>query len=117
MMDTFHLVIPDEHDFIVEQPLSVNDLRSLELISIFTSGIADAWADERVIEAAARKQGWRRCNSTLRSLWQRDLVEAFFASPATARPHSRHVRKPAMVWRLTHEGRLEHFAQRGRAFA
>lgn len=114
-----HLIldVPEEHEMLFERPLDTNSLRVMELIHVLTVGVDDAWADERAIEALARTKGWRRANGTLLKLSRLDLVEGLYGAPWKKRPHAKTSPKPGTVWRLTLEGRLERYAQRGRVFA
>lgn len=109
------LDIPEESELLVERQLSHNDLRVLEIIDVHARGLADVWVDQRVIVFVAGMKGWARPILTLASLENRSLVSSFFP-PSGRRPHSKSSPKSGTLWRLTHEGMLEHAAQRGRLF-
>ncbi|WP_298161103.1 hypothetical protein [Brevundimonas sp.] len=114
-LDTITLDIPDEHELLVERDLSHNDLRALEVIDVHARGLADVWVDQRVITDVAQSKGWARPVLTLASLENRGLVSSHYPPPG-GRPHARSTPKSGTLWRMTHEGMLEHAAQRGRLF-
>lgn len=109
------LDLPDESELLVERQLSHNDLRALEIIDVHARGLTDVWVDQRVIVFVAGMKGWARPILTLASLENRSLVESFH-TPSRRRPHAKASPKSGILWRITHEGMLEHAAQRGRLF-
>lgn len=90
-----------------EGRLTRAQIAALEAIDILTCGHHRAAADERAIQALARRAWNIRVVPPVQlgALKTQGLIEAAAREGCEA------------FWRMTHEGRLEHFAQRVEVFA
>lgn len=116
-LDYFNLEIPDERDLEVDDRLSDNELRVLEIIVCHARGVAGVWIDRRVVFAASEAKGWSKPTAILSALARKDLIVGKHIV-ADSRPTGRvGMLEGTTIWRLTDAGLAEHFAQRGRLFS
>lgn len=104
-IDTDTLVIPVLSS--ADGRLTRAQIAALEAIDILTCGHVRAAADERAVQALARRAWNIRVvpDVQFKRLKALELIEMAAAEGREG------------FWRMTHEGRLEHFAQRTEVFA
>ena len=117
MFDTFSLDVPTLRDEPGER-LSDLHLMIMEAVTILTAGVETAIADQEAVTAFVAQHWSRRASSReTRHLMKLGLAVVTLAQ---VEPWNKRLARPRFWQRsaiqLTPEGRLEHFAQRGRVF-